>query len=247
VPRRIAVIPARGGSKRIPRKNVVPFCGKPMIAWTIDAAHESGCFDHVIVSTEDDEIATIAKKYGAAVPFRRPSHFDDQSNVSAAVGVTLALAEQHWQTEFDHVVLLMANCPLRTSADIRDAVAHFDANDHAFQISVSRFGWLNPWWAIQLNDSNRGEPLFRDALRARSQDLGTLYCPSGAVWMARVPEFKAAATFYGEDVRFLPIDWMSAVDIDDVADLQFAEAIFLYRQSLHERLHTVPADALSPS
>ncbi len=203
-----------------------------MIAWTIEAARESQCFDHVLVSTEDDEIASVAQQHGAEVPFRRPSCFDDQSSVSSALEVTLALAEQHWQTDFDQIVQLMANCPLRTSSDITNAIADFDANNCAFQISVSRFGWTNPWWALQLGTEQRGVALFPEALGARSQDLGELYCPSGAIWIARVPAFKKTGTFYGEDVRFQPIDWMSAVDIDDFADLQLAEAIFMYRQCL---------------
>ncbi len=203
-----------------------------MIAWTIEAALESQCFDHVLVSTEDDEIACVAQRHGADVPFRRPSCFDAQSTVSAAIAVSLAMAEQHWQSNFDQIVQLMPNCPLRTSSDITDAVADFEANNCAFQISVSRFGWTNPWWALQLSTEQRGVALFPEALRARSQDLGELYCPSGAVWIARVPAFKTTGTFYAEDVRFRPMDWMSAVDIDEFADLQLAEAIFMYRQRL---------------
>jgi len=230
---RIAVIPARGGSRRIPRKNIKLFGGKPLLAWTIEAALESRCFDRVVVSTEDEEIADISRQYGAEVPFYRPDCFDDESSVSRATELTLAQAEQYWGTEFDQVVQLMANCPLRTSADIAEAVAHFNQHGTPFQISVSRFCGPNPWWALRLNQEHHGVPLFPHALTARSQDLDELYAPTGAIWMAEVEPFRKVRTFYGGNVHFLAMDWRSAVDIDDMRDWQLAEALFLCRGSMN--------------
>lgn len=149
---RIAIIPARGGSKRIPRKNIIDFDGKPMIAWTIQAALESGCFDRVLVSTDSEEIAEVAISAGASVPFLRQENADDATPSSQATISALKQAETHWQTRYDRVAQLMPNCPLRNAGHIRDAVEHFSQKNLEYQISCFRFGWMNPWWAVSLDE-----------------------------------------------------------------------------------------------
>lgn len=223
--KRIAIIPARGGSKRIPRKNIVDFKGKPMIAWTIQAALESGCFDRVLVSTDDDLIAKVALTAGASVPFFRQENSDDHSPVSLATISALMQAEAYWRTQFTQVVQLMPNCPLRDASDVRNAVSHFDESGTSFQISCFRFGWMNPWWAVHLNSEGQPSRLFPDTASIRSQDLAPLYCPTGAIWMADRNSLLSAGSFYGPDHRFFPIDWQAAVDIDDMEDLRMALAV----------------------
>ena len=227
---RIAIIPARGGSKRIPEKNIIDFEGKPMIAWTIEAALNSECFDRVLVSTEDEKIARIARDCGAEVPFLRESHTDDFSAVSEATLSALNQAADYWQEDFHTVVQLMSNCPLRTAADIRVALNAFEQSSRTFQISCFRYGWMNPWWAVKLDDNGRPSRLFEDALSQRSQDLPELYCPTGAIWIAKVADFINAGTFYGAGHSFEPMNWENAVDIDDNEDLNFARAVWLKRQ-----------------
>ncbi len=222
---RIAIIPARGDSKRIPRKNIVDFDGKPMIAWTILAAKNCDLFDHVLVSTDDEEIAEVSKACGADVPFLRKHFADDVSSVSQATVAALNQAENYWKKEFRTVVQLMANCPLRNSKDIVTAVNTFDSKSRDFQISCFQYGWMNPWWAAKLDSNNRPERIFPNTSDVRSQDLPHLYCPTGAIWIASSPALKSANTFYGHDHRFEPIPWTQAVDIDDYDDLQFALAI----------------------
>lgn len=229
--RRIAIIPARGGSKRIPRKNVVDFGGRPMIAWTIDAALASGLFDRVLVSTDDEEIAAVSRTAGAQVPFLRPGAADDRSHASEATLLALGQASAHWHESYEIVVQLMPNCPLRDADDIRRAVEAFERRGSAFQISCFRFGWMNPWWAVTLGQDGVPERLFPEAMEARSQDLPSLYCPTGAIWIARVEPFLAARTFYGPDHRFWPLDWTAAVDIDDHDDLLMAKAVLTVRLS----------------
>src|SRR5690606_40024071 len=126
VKQRIAIIPARGGSKRIPHKNITEFCGKPMIAWTIQAAKDSGLFDRVLVSTDDQRIAEVSKTWGAEVPFLRASFADDHTPVSEATASALQQAMNHWQESYASVTQLMANCPLRTADDITQAVTQLD-------------------------------------------------------------------------------------------------------------------------
>jgi CMP-N-acetylneuraminic acid synthetase len=222
----IAIIPARGGSKRIPRKNIYPFKGKPMLAWTIEAALTSNCFSRILVSTEDEEIAAVARSFGAEVPFLRDSHFDDQSTVSEAVCHTVEKYQKYRGESFDTVVQLMPNCPIRNAHQIQQACDYFQQGGHDFQISCFKFGWMNPWWAVQLDEHLHPSPMFPDALKTRSQDLPALYCPTGAIWIANSQKLIKSRSFYGEGYKFFPMEWQAAVDIDDYEDLRMAEVIF---------------------
>lgn len=227
---RLAIIPARGGSKRVPRKNIVEFGGRPMVAWTVEAAQRAQVFDRVIVSTEDEEIAQIALAAGAEVPFLRDSHHDDFTPISAVTISVIAQVRDRLGEEYDTVVQLMANCPLRGAEDIRTAITAFDGAECDFQISCTHFGWLNPWWAFKRDPEGHGEWLHPDALRSRSQDLPPLFSPTGATWIARVAALEKAGTFYGPGHRFEPMPWERAIDIDDQDDLQLARALFRARE-----------------
>ncbi len=221
----IAIIPARGGSKRILHKNIIDFQGKPLIAWTIEAALKSNLFEEVIVSTDDKKIAEVAKKYGAKIPFLREEYADDYSPVSL---VTANALEILLPKKFDVVVQLMPNCPLRTEKDIESAVENFIKEQSNFQISCFSFGWMNPWWAYQLNEKYVPQPIFEDEMRnRRSQDQPPLYCPTGAIWIANADKLVESKNFYGEDYRFFPMSWQSALDIDNYDDLEMAQAVFL--------------------
>lgn len=221
----IAIIPARGGSKRIPRKNIVPFRGRPLIGWTIAAALDSAAFDRVIVSTDDPEIARISRELGAEVPFLRQIAADDQSTVSAAISAALDQAEAHFGQRFTTVAQLMPNCPLRSADEIRTGLTHFRDGRHDFQISAFEFGWMNPWWAARMGPEGHPEWLFPEDRLQRSQDLDRLYCPTGALWVADVKAFRAAGSFYGPGHVLCPMSWQAAIDIDDYADLAMAEAL----------------------
>lgn len=228
----IAIILARGGSKRLPRKNILDFHGKPMLAWTVEAALQSGQYDHVLVSTDDPEIAEIARDFGAEVPFLRVSAADDMAPSSEATLASLVQAEQHWGEKFDAVSQLMANCPLRDAEDITDAVQNFVELRADAQICSFRFGWMNPWWGAKLDEQGKPDYLFPEARIARSQDLPPLYCPSGAIWIARAPVLKSQKTFYVPNHIFHPLSWISAMDIDDAEDLEMAKACFLIKHNL---------------
>jgi CMP-N-acetylneuraminic acid synthetase len=222
----IAVIPARGGSKRIPKKNIVDFHGRPMIGWTIEAAQRTGRFSNIIVSTDDLEIAAVAEKFGAAVPFLRARHADDVAPVSLATLEALAQVKEHLHEEYDVVVQLMANCPLRNEEHIEAALDSFHRRDASSQLSCFKFGWMNPWWAVTLADDGRPTPLFPDAYSSGSQHLPPLYCPSGAIWIAKVPHLLEHRTFHSPDRTFWPMSWQAAMDIDDHDDLRMAELLY---------------------
>lgn len=230
--RSIAVIPARGGSKRLPQKNTLDFMGKPMIAWTIEAALNTELFDRVLVSTDCVEIAQVAESWGASVPFLRNTASDDYSPVSLATCAALQQCAEDLGENYDIVTQLMPNTPLRTSQDICQAMDHFFENASPSQISCFRFGWMNPWWAVTLNTTGRPTPFFPEVQQKRSQDLPALYCPSGAVWIAQVSHLLAHRTFYCPGHIFYPLPWQSAVDIDDESDLMMAKAAFIMRSQI---------------
>jgi N-acylneuraminate cytidylyltransferase len=229
----IAVIPARGGSKRIPRKNIIDFCGRPMIAWTIEAACESRLFSRVLVSTDDAEIAALSRANGAEVPFLRDAAAEDEAPVANATITALRQAQEHWRENYRTVVQLMPNCPLRGAGDILNAVERFRSSGAPFLVSCFKYGWMNPWWAHRVDASGHPEPLFKDTLARRSQELDALYCPTGAIWIADVDALQASQTFYGTGHIFHPIEWESAVDIDDEGDLSMARALRLMRDSAY--------------
>jgi N-acylneuraminate cytidylyltransferase len=220
--RTVAIIPARGGSKRIPKKNIIDFCGHPMISWTIAAALDALNAD-VYVSTDDDAIIEVSENYGAHT-IRRLSCNDDHSTVSQATIATLQQLRGQGR-EYDYVLQLMANCPLRDSKDIKLSFQNFVSGGYDFQLSCFKYGWMNPWWAVKLKDRYKPEAVSPEALKTRSQDLPDLFCPTGAIWIARVSELLKTDTFYGSDYTMFPISWQHAVDIDDINDLKMAKAL----------------------
>jgi CMP-N-acetylneuraminic acid synthetase len=226
---RIAIIPARGGSKRLPRKNILDFFGKPLLTWSIQAGLDSGLFDRVFVSTDDSEIADIARAHGATVPFLRETYADDHANISQVTIHALAQIRAHLGETYDEVAMLQASCPLRDADDVRAAITVFERTGVDFQMSCFHFGWMNPWWAFRLDAAGRAEYLFPDMVGPRSQDQPPLFGLTGAICLAKTDALIEAGTFYGPGQRFEPISWMSAVDIDEEEDLRFARAVHLVK------------------
>jgi N-acylneuraminate cytidylyltransferase len=220
----LAVIPARGGSKRVPGKNVRSLAGRPAIAYTIDAALESGVFGRVVVSTDSESIAEIARRCGAEAPFLRPpSLADDRTPVSAATVDALERVDVKHTTAA--VCQLMANCPLRTSDDVRASHAAFAAGDAPSQLSVTRYGWLNPWWAMRLGPHRELEPVFPDRAQQRSQDLPEVFCITGAIWWASADVLRRERTYHVAGRSGWELPWQRAVDIDSEDDWLMAEVL----------------------
>ena len=227
----LAVIPARGGSKRLPGKNVRLLAGEPLIAYSIRAALESGVFDLVVVSTDDPAIAAVAVEHGASVPFLRDASLaDDHNPVSAAtLDAVRRLAADGLR--FEAVAQLMANCPLRDAVAVIESLHAFEASPFAAQVSVTSYGWLNPWWALKRAPDGAAEPLFEAELAQRSQDLPPLYCPTGAVWWAEVAALEREGTFHMPRRALFELPWSKAVDIDDEADFELAEFLMAYQRA----------------
>ena len=231
VKNRIAVIPARGGSKRIPKKNVIDFMGKPMISWSIEAALESELFDTVLVSTDCEEIADISVKYGATVPFLRSEYADDHSTVSQATRSALLQQKIYNGKNYNTVVQLMANCPVRSSASIINQVKQYEESKNKFSLlSAFEYGMFNPWWAHYKNKKGEFEKILKNYDNTtRSQDLPELICPSGATWISDVKNLNKIGSFYSEGYNFHKISWLEAVDIDNIDDLQLAKAAYMIK------------------
>ena len=219
---RLAVIPARGGSKRIPGKNLVHLCGRPLLSYTVEAALQSGLFDRVVVTTDSAQVAEAAEALGAEVPFLRSAELsDDHVPVSAATRDALERLDPAG-TAVASVCQLMPNCPLRSAADVVASAAQFEDTGAAAQISVVRYGWQNPWWAMRRGGDFVLDPLFAEAATVRSQDLPELFCPTGAVWWARADALRREGTFHVRGRTGWEIPWQRGVDIDTKDDLELA-------------------------
>jgi pseudaminic acid cytidylyltransferase len=220
----LAVIPARGGSKRIPRKNIKLLRGKPMIAYTIEAALQSDVFEKVIVSTDDAEIAEVSKHYGAEIPFVREATLADDHTPASLVTLDALERLEADGSKYTYVSQLMPNCPLRTAEDIQKSFEQLKQTNADTQLSVNRFGWLNPWWAFKM-EQNKLEPLFPEAFKTRSQDLATLYALTGALWWAKTDVLRRENTFHTNTRTGFELSWQHALDIDDDDDWQMAEVL----------------------
>ena len=222
----IAIIPARAGSKRIPGKNIRPLVGKPIIAYTITAARESGLFERIVVSTDSEEIAEIAHQYNAEVPFLRDENLaDDFTPVSSVTADALVRLDPHGD-KFDIVAQLMPCCPLRTAGDVNDSYRQFEKTGAESQISMARYGWQNPWWAMRHDEGRELKPVFAEQMTARSQDLPDLFCPTGAIWWARSEALRRTKTFHLENRTWWEIPWQRGIDIDTFEDWAMAEVLF---------------------
>lgn len=222
----LAIIPARGGSKRIPGKNIYPFMGMPLVAWTIKAAQNSGLFDHILVSTDSEEVAEVSIKYGAEVPFLRSKHADDHSTASEAAIHALLTFEKYSGKIFDHITLLLPTCPLRDHSVIEAEYDYQMKTNAPSVLSCYEYGFMNPWWAHALDRNGIPTTIFPEGLKRRSQDNPPLYCPSGAVWMAWRQPLLEANSFYAKGHHFFPIDWKYAVDIDTMDDIDLATVVY---------------------
>jgi N-acylneuraminate cytidylyltransferase len=208
----LALIPARGGSKRLPRKNILPLRGRPMIAWTIDAAIQSGLFDRIVVSTDDDQIGSHAAAAGAEI-LKRPDALgaDDVPLLHVAEHAMRTLAGS-----YESFCLMMPNCPLREASDVRASFALFAGrNDGAAVMSIFGYGWAPPSWAMREEDSylKRIDP---DGTLIG--DRNGLFCPSGAIRWQDTATFLKMPDWYPRKLVGFPMPWHRALDIDTRED-----------------------------
>lgn len=220
----IAIIPARGGSKRLPGKNVRPFFGHPMLAYSVSAALNSGLFAEVIVSSDDAAVGRIAEWYGAAFMLR-PAELASDSAQLVDVARHVLEVLRSGGIEPEAICQCMPNCPLVRSVDIVEHWRMFKSGERAFQISVIPYRGVYPQWAVVSDERRVGRWLFGERSMVRSQDLPSTFCPTGAIWWARTKHFLAQNAFYGSPFHLAPMDPNRGIDIDDEEDLKLAELL----------------------
>ena len=218
---RLAIITARGGSKRIPKKNIRDFCGKPILAYSIEAALSSRLFDHVMVSTDDTEIAEIAKKYGAEVPFFRSEatsgDFATTNDVLAEVLAEYGKRDMH----FDMACCIYPTAPFVTAEKLKAAVEQLEASDADTLIPVVSFSY--PPQRAMVVEQERLVFKYPEYLDSRSQDLQTHYHDVGQFYVFRTDRFAVNKKLMVGNILPLIVSELEVQDIDNLTDWKIAE------------------------
>lgn len=216
----LAVIPARGGSKGIPHKNIIDLCGKPLIAYTIEAALKSKYIDYVLVSTDDEQIASVAKKYRAQVPFMRPAELasDTARTLDAILHSINTLKDMG--KRFSDLVLLQPTEPLRTSTDIDRAIELYYENNRQSLVSVSEVD--DHPILIRTIEGNRLKPLLNVSSTCRRQDMPKYYRVNGCIYINPIEEINESTSFNDNSIPYV-MEKNHSVDIDELSDLALAK------------------------
>lgn len=226
----VAIIPARGGSKRLPGKNIRELVGKPLIAWTIEAAIQSGCFDRVIVSTDDEKTAEISRQYGAEVPFMRPPELaNDTATSDSVIKHVVEWLKENSNTEVKTVALLQPTSPLRTAQHIRESYALLNDKNANAVISVGEVSTRLELCNYLPEDNSLSE-FIGDA--RRTQEMKQLYELNGAIYIlsgSMIGDIKRAYEKGAHSYGYLMSE-ESSTDIDTELDFKWAE--FLSQSNL---------------
>ena len=222
---KLAIIPARGGSKRIPRKNIKPFAGKPMIAWSIESALASGCFDRIIVSTDDAEIADVARAHGAEVPFMRPPELSDDHTgtipvVAHAVG---CMSQLVGPVEF--ACCLYATAPFVQAQDLRQGMDVLQRSGAQYAFSVTSYAFPIQR-AIRIRADERVEMLNPEYFNTRSQDLEEVFHDAGQFYWGLSNAWLNHLKIFGHDSVPVRLPRERVQDIDNPEDWVLAELKF---------------------
>jgi N-acylneuraminate cytidylyltransferase len=231
---RLAIIPARGGSKRIPRKNIKPFGGKPMIAWSIAAAQQSGCFDRIIVSTDDPEIAEVAKVHGAEVPFMRPLELSDDHTGTIPVIAHAISWESAQGKKVSQACCIYATAPFVRAEDLKRGLEVLESSgaDYSFAVTSYPFPIQR---AVRITPEQRVSMFQPEQFNTRSQDLeealhdaGQFYWGRAKAWLAGLPLFNEGSApivlprYRVQDID-TPEDWIRAELMSKCFDLYYKE------------------------
>ncbi|MBR3834084.1 MAG: pseudaminic acid cytidylyltransferase [Lachnospiraceae bacterium] len=217
----LAVITARGGSKRIPRKNIKDFCGKPIMAYSIEAALESNIFDEVMVSTDDEEIKEIALKYGAKVPFMRSEEASNDMATTHEVILEVLRAYKELGTEFDYVCCIYPTAPFVTKEKLQEGFDKITKEEADTVIPIVAFSFP-PQRCFIIKDEKVSFKWPENRLK-RSQDLEKLYHDAGQFYFLNVERFQESENMIMENTVPIIVDEMEVQDIDNEVDWKLAE------------------------
>jgi len=219
----LCLIPARGGSKRIPRKNVLPLNGVPLLSYTIRAAKDSGAFDNIVVSSEDEEILALAKSEGVETD-QRPAELAADNATKVQV-VREYLSRPGMRTEYHYITALLPTCPFRTSQHLREAFDMLRKGNCPYLIGVTEYEFPIQLALSPLDDS-RMKMTFEDGYNVtRSQDIAKRYHPNGAMYMATVEAFLEKGTFFNEEMLAYRMSAIRSFDIDYPYQFAIAEIL----------------------
>ena len=217
----LAIIPARGGSKRLPRKNILDLCGKPLISWSIEAALKSKYISKVVVSSDDEEILNISSNFGADIIKRSYELANDTATTFDAIKHTINNLEK-----YDYIVLLQPTSPLRNEKHIDEAIELLEEKQADAIVSVCEMDHSPLWSNILPEDGNMRGFLREEILNKRSQDLEKYYRLNGAVYICKTDKLLENKSFFLKDNIFAYImDRKSSIDIDEEIDFLFAERV----------------------
>ena len=217
----LAIIPARGGSKRLPRKNILDLCGKPLISWSIEAALKSKYISKVVVSSDDEEILNISSNFGADIIKRPYELANDTATTFDAIKHTINNLEK-----YDYIVLLQPTSPLRNEKHIDEAIELLEEKQADAIVSVCEMDH-SPLWSNTLpKDGNMNNFLRDEVLNKRSQDLEKYYRVNGAIYICKTDKLLENKSFFLKDNIFAYImDRKSSIDIDEEIDFLFAQRV----------------------
>jgi N-acylneuraminate cytidylyltransferase len=222
---RLCVIPARGGSKRIPRKNIKEFYGQPIISYSIKAARASKCFDRIIVSTDDAEIAEVAKSFGADVPFLRPKHLsDDYAGTGAVTKHAIEWFEAKGHAISD-VCCIYATAPFVQSESIAKAHLKMEQEKADYCFTVTNFA-APIQRALKITKNNRLDMFYPEAYVQRSQDLDEAWHDAGQFYWGKSAAFKQQKIIFSEDSTPYVLESYLVQDIDTLEDWKRAELMY---------------------
>ena len=236
----IAIIPARGGSQRIPRKNIKLFHGRPMIAWSIRAALDSACFDQVLVSTDDDEIASIARKHGADTPFVRPPALSDHHSTTGAVMAHAVQWLQQHGLDLNAACCLYATAPFLQAKDIQQALHLFQKKQLDYVFSATSYGFPIQR-AFQLDANGRVHMFQSEHLLTRSQDLPEAFHDAAQFYWGTTEAWLRQKPVFSKDSAPLLLPRHQVQDIDTQEDWRRAELMFSAWQATHDSKEKVIA------
>lgn len=223
----VAIITARGGSKRIPNKNIRDFCGKPILSYSIATALESGLFEEVMVSTDSEAIADVARKYGAKVPFMRsPKNADDFAGTADVIAEVLETYRQAGRV-FTKGCCVYPTAPMLTVDTLRRGYDLFEGGNYDVVFPVLRYSYPIQR-SLRLSEKQQASMLWPENYPKRSQDLEPVYHDAGQFYWFQAEQITQSRRLFGENCGGLVIDDLLAQDIDHESDWQLAEFKFEY-------------------
>lgn len=231
----LAIIPARGGSKGLPGKNIRLLNDLPLIAWPINAARQSKYIDRVVVTTDDEDIARIALQYGAEVPFMRPAEFaQDTSPSSEAIIHAIKFCAQA-DGDYDYIVLLEPTSPLTETSDVDSAIETLSASDTGLSIvGTGRVEATHPVYCATVGADGLLKPYHRESFAKpiRRQDVGDLYFFEGSLYISDVKKYLETETFYHEFTLPYIVPAWKTLEIDSLLDFFKIEAVMKNKELL---------------